>query len=100
MTASDLELIHKAALEAGELARTFKREGQVKTWSKDGGSPVTNGDLAVDEWLTQTLRGAAQQVEIVGVGAHRPAMARPSIRMDGALDEPRISRSEAGTSRR
>ena len=58
MTASDLELIHKAALEAGELARTFKREGQVKTWSKDGGSPVTNADLAVDRLLRDRLMAA------------------------------------------
>ena len=58
MTASDLELIHAAALEAGELALAFKREGQVKTWAKDGGSPVTNADLAVDQLLKTRLMAA------------------------------------------
>ena len=58
MTPSDLELIEQAAREAGELALRFKREGQVKTWSKDGGSPVTNADLAVDHLLKTRLMAA------------------------------------------
>jgi myo-inositol-1(or 4)-monophosphatase len=58
MTASDLELIEHAALAAGELALKFKREGQVKTWSKPGGSPVTNADLAVDDLLKRRLTAA------------------------------------------
>jgi myo-inositol-1(or 4)-monophosphatase len=59
MTHSDLELIHAAALEAGDLALKLKRDGQVKTWAKDGGSPVTNADLAVDHLLKEML-GAAR----------------------------------------
>jgi len=58
MTISDLELIERAALEAGELALRFKREGRVQTWSKPGGSPVTNADLAVDRQLNEQLTGA------------------------------------------
>ena len=58
MTASDLELIEQAGLEAGELALQFKRDGQVRTWSKEGGSPVTNADLAVDAFLKERLIGA------------------------------------------
>ena len=58
MIASDLELIEQAALEAGELALQFKRDGQVRTWSKAGGSPVTNADLAVDALLKDRLIGA------------------------------------------
>ena len=58
MTASDLELIGQAALEAGELALKLKRDGQVKSWSKEGGSPVTNADLAVDRLLKEALCAA------------------------------------------
>ena len=58
MTASDLELIEQAALEAGELALQLKRDGQVKAWSKAGGSPVTNADLAVDQLLKDRLTAA------------------------------------------
>jgi myo-inositol-1(or 4)-monophosphatase len=58
MTISDLELIEQAALEAGQLALTFKQEGRLQTWSKPGGSPVTNADLAVDRQLKEQLTAA------------------------------------------
>ena len=58
MTASDLALIEQAALEAGALALRLKQDGQVKTWSKPGGSPVTNADLAVDAQLKAQLLAA------------------------------------------
>ncbi|MBO9710606.1 MAG: 3'(2'),5'-bisphosphate nucleotidase CysQ [Caulobacter sp.] len=54
---SDLDLILDAAREAGALALAA-REGGLKIWSKDGGSPVTDADLAVDALLTTRLRKA------------------------------------------
>ncbi len=58
MNNADLELIESAARDAGELALSFKRQGKVQTWSKEGGSPVTNADLAVDRQLQDQLRAA------------------------------------------
>ncbi|WP_165190704.1 3'(2'),5'-bisphosphate nucleotidase CysQ [Caulobacter soli] len=55
---SDLDLILTAAREAGALALSA-REGGLKIWSKDGGSPVTDADLAVDALLKDRL-GAAR----------------------------------------
>ncbi|MEO6339976.1 MAG: 3'(2'),5'-bisphosphate nucleotidase CysQ [Caulobacteraceae bacterium] len=57
MSGSDLDLLRGAAVEAGRLALSIRKSG-LEVAAKLGGSPVTNGDLAVDEWLTQTLRGA------------------------------------------
>ena len=54
-SAGDLELIRNAALEGGEIATKLLGQGRVKTWSKVGGSPVTNADLAVDRMLKQRL---------------------------------------------
>jgi myo-inositol-1(or 4)-monophosphatase len=54
----DLALIEQAAREVGVLARRLKAEG-LKVWSKDGGSPVTNADIAVDTLLRERL-GAAR----------------------------------------
>ena len=54
---ADLELVRKAAREAGELAmRYFRRDPQV--WMKAGNSPVTEGDLAVDRLLRDRLSAA------------------------------------------
>ncbi|MDP1630874.1 MAG: 3'(2'),5'-bisphosphate nucleotidase CysQ [Caulobacter sp.] len=50
----DLALIEAAAREAGAEARRLKAAG-LKTWAKDGGSPVTNADLAVDALLRTGL---------------------------------------------
>lgn len=54
---NDLDLILAAAQEAGELALSA-REGGLKIWSKDGGSPVTDADLAVDALLKTQLMAA------------------------------------------
>ena len=54
---SDLALILETAREAGDLARRLKSEG-LKIWSKSGGSPVTNADIAVDELLKARLEAA------------------------------------------
>ena len=53
----DLALILETAREAGDLARRLKGEG-LKVWSKTGGSPVTNADIAVDELLKARLEAA------------------------------------------
>jgi myo-inositol-1(or 4)-monophosphatase len=55
---SDLELIRDAALEAGALALRMQEAGEVRTWAKSGGSPVTNADLEVDKLLRRRLMEA------------------------------------------
>ncbi|MBS0279825.1 MAG: 3'(2'),5'-bisphosphate nucleotidase CysQ [Proteobacteria bacterium] len=54
---SDLDLLNAAVREAGKIALRFFG-GQYKRWTKDGGSPVTEADLAVDTFLKNTLRSA------------------------------------------
>jgi myo-inositol-1(or 4)-monophosphatase len=54
---ADLDLIRAAALEAGRLALETRAEG-LKIWSKPGGSPVTDADLAVDTLLKLRLKDA------------------------------------------
>jgi len=53
----DLALIREAALEAGALAKDLRAKGLEVQW-KDGGSPVSNGDFAVDAFLKQRLMAA------------------------------------------
>jgi len=50
----DLTLLETAVRAAGEIARQYYG-GDYKRWSKEGGSPVTEADLAVDQYLKQTL---------------------------------------------
>lgn len=52
---NDLDLIIEAAREAGELALSARESG-LKIWSKTGGSPVTDADLAVDTLLKTELK--------------------------------------------
>jgi myo-inositol-1(or 4)-monophosphatase len=53
----DLKLLKTAGAEAAELALTyFKRDPKV--WTKDGGSPVSEADFAVDARLAEILRAA------------------------------------------
>lgn len=54
---TDLALILETAREAGDLARSMKAQG-LKIWSKEGGSPVTDADIAVDELLKARLEAA------------------------------------------
>ncbi|PHY18952.1 3'(2'),5'-bisphosphate nucleotidase CysQ [Caulobacter sp. BP25] len=54
---NDLDLILDAARKAGELALTARESG-LKIWSKIGGSPVTDADLAVDTLLKLELKSA------------------------------------------
>ncbi len=55
--AADLALILKAARDAGALAEA-ERERGLKITHKDGGSPVTSADLAVDAMLKVRLLAA------------------------------------------
>ena len=50
----DLSLLTEAALAGGQLALTFFRRNP-NAWSKAGGSPVTEADMAVDTLLRTTL---------------------------------------------
>lgn len=54
----DLALILDAAQEAGELARSLRREGLEIEYKENDGTPVTNADLATDRLLTERLRAA------------------------------------------
>lgn len=53
----DLALIVEAAQGAGAIARSFFG-GAYRRWDKGKGEPVTEADLAVDEFLHETLLGA------------------------------------------
>ena len=55
--AADLDLIRDAAEAAGRLALA-ERDAGLKVWSKEGGSPVTSADLAVDQLLRDALLSA------------------------------------------
>jgi myo-inositol-1(or 4)-monophosphatase len=55
--AAELELISAAAREAGRIALAYRARGLVVS-SKPGGSPVTDGDLAVDAFLKTELMAA------------------------------------------
>ena len=51
---ADLEVLKRAALEAGDLAMRFFRQNPA-SWAKAGGSPVTEADMAVDTLLRERL---------------------------------------------
>jgi myo-inositol-1(or 4)-monophosphatase len=53
----DLALLEETVREAGHIARKFYG-GDYRQWSKEGGSPVTEADLAVDKYLCETLTAA------------------------------------------
>jgi len=55
--ADDLALLEAACRAGGEIARRRFAEG-CKSWSKQGGSPVTEADLEVDAYLRATLTAA------------------------------------------
>ncbi|TBW34984.1 3'(2'),5'-bisphosphate nucleotidase CysQ [Siculibacillus lacustris] len=56
-TDADLALLAGAAREAGEIALGFFRRDPT-VWTKSGGSPVSEADLAVDRHLVEVLRTA------------------------------------------
>ena len=51
---SDLDLLKRAAIEAGHLAMRFFQRNPAQ-WAKDGGSIVTEADIAVDRLLFDIL---------------------------------------------
>ncbi len=51
----DLKLIAKAAKEAGAIAKKAFDENDSKVWDKENDSPVTDADIAVNDFLAQTL---------------------------------------------
>lgn len=53
----DLNLLKDTVREAGHIARKFYG-GDYKRWNKEGGSPVTEADLAVNKFLCDTLTSA------------------------------------------
>jgi myo-inositol-1(or 4)-monophosphatase len=53
----DLNLLEDTVREAGDIARKFYG-GDYKQWSKEGGSPVTEADLAVNKYLCDHLTAA------------------------------------------
>ncbi len=57
---TDLELLTEAARAAGALAMRYFRADPL-IWSKDGGSPVTEADMAVDDFLRRELLAARPQ---------------------------------------
>jgi myo-inositol-1(or 4)-monophosphatase len=54
---ADLDLLRDVAHEAGRLALRLQESG-LKIWTKAGGSPVTNADLAVDKLVRKRLAEA------------------------------------------
>src|SRR3712207_6074195 len=57
-------LVQDAAREAGTIAGRFFRSGlktSARIWSKSGGSPVTEADMAVDAFLKGQLSRAAPE---------------------------------------
>ncbi len=57
MPASDLALLIDAARKGAEIALKYWRSDQRVEW-KDGGSPVSEGDFAVDTFLRESLTAA------------------------------------------
>jgi myo-inositol-1(or 4)-monophosphatase len=53
----DLQLLENVVRQAGAIARKFFG-GNYKQWSKEGGSPVTEADLAVNSYLCDHLTAA------------------------------------------
>jgi myo-inositol-1(or 4)-monophosphatase len=53
----DLKLLEDTVHQAGHIARKFYG-GDYKQWSKEGGSPVTEADLAVNKFLCDRLTAA------------------------------------------
>jgi len=54
---SDLELLRSSAVSAGIVAASYFRR-EIKSWTKDNSSPVTEADYKVDQLLFQSLMAA------------------------------------------
>jgi len=55
---ADLDVLTKAARQAGKIARKFFQAGNAKTWDKEAGHPVTEADIAVNDDLRTNLQQA------------------------------------------
>jgi len=55
---SDLELLVSAAKAAGILAKKYFHRDDVKAWDKSENNPVTEADIAVNNYLLETLQAA------------------------------------------
>lgn len=53
--AEDLELIRSAVLAAGKIAKSAYDANDSKVWDKSNNSPVTDADIAVNDYLLKTL---------------------------------------------
>ncbi len=51
----DLALIKTAVLEAGKIARQAYDDNDSKVWDKEKGHPVTDADIAVNDYLAKVL---------------------------------------------
>lgn len=55
----DLKVMREAATKAGALALAYlKTEDELKSWNKADSSPVTEADMAVNTYLSDTLQAA------------------------------------------
>lgn len=54
----DLTLLIETARTAGAIARDYFYKGNTKSWHKDGNHPVTEADIAVNDYLEKTLQAA------------------------------------------
>ena len=58
MNKADLDLLIETARAAGEIARTFFYKGNAKAWDKSENHPVTEADIAVNDYLIEALQSA------------------------------------------
>jgi len=56
--AEDLALISNAVRKAGQIAKQAFDDNDSKVWDKENDSPVTDADIAVNDYLAETLRSA------------------------------------------
>ncbi|PHR61664.1 MAG: inositol monophosphatase [Robiginitomaculum sp.] len=55
---SDLQLLVRAAREAGAIAAKYFQDGTAKVWDKSENHPVTDADIAVNDYLLTVLMSA------------------------------------------
>ncbi|WP_427452619.1 inositol monophosphatase family protein [Litorimonas sp. WD9-15] len=58
LPSEDLALIRDAVREAGAIAKAAFIANDAKVWDKEKGHPVTDADIAVNDYLLETLRAA------------------------------------------
>lgn len=54
----DLPLLIETARAAGAIARDYFHKGNTKSWDKSENHPVTEADIAVNDYLAETLQAA------------------------------------------